>query len=146
MTRSFVIRSLVVGAAALLMTLLPGCGGQTTAVGLGSATRPAVGSPAGMEENAVVHQVSAADLAAADSAEPIPGTSATLWVNGLGCPQCATNIDMQLKRVRSVTSVRTDLGEGKVYITLSGKNNPSPHTLSERTIDAGFTLVKLTQP
>jgi copper chaperone CopZ len=106
----------------------------------------ACSSTPAVEENAIIHTVTDADLARADSKEPLPGVAATLWVNGLGCPQCASNIDQQMLRTEGVTSVRTDLGEGKVYLTLTGKNNPSPHTLSERTLDAGFTLVKVEQP
>ncbi|HEX2836933.1 MAG TPA: heavy metal-associated domain-containing protein [Phycisphaerales bacterium] len=103
--------------------------------------------PAGMsKENAIIHQVTEADVAQAHSKEPLKGQTVTLWVNGLGCPQCASNIDQQMKRTEGVTSVRTDLGHGKVYLTLSGKTNPSPYTLSERTLDAGFTLVKVEQP
>lgn len=103
--------------------------------------------PTGMtEENAIVHHVSDADLQHAKDKQPLSGTTVTLWVNGLGCPQCASNIDQQMKRTKGVTSVRTDLGQGKVYLTLNGKTNPSPYTLSERTLDAGFTLVKVEQP
>lgn len=103
--------------------------------------------PAGMsKENAIIHQVSTADREHAKDKQPLSGTTVTLWVNGLGCPQCASNIDQQMKRTEGVTSVRTDLGHGKVYLTLNGKTNPSPYTLSERTLDAGFTLVKVEQP
>ena len=107
-----------------------------------SATRPAPMNT----ENAVVHQATDTDKAFTHSKEPLSGTSVTLWVNGLGCPQCASNVDMQMKRMKSVVAVRTDLSTGKVHLTLTGKGNPSPHILSERTLDAGFTLVKIEQP
>lgn len=99
-----------------------------------------------MKENAVVHHVSESDIEFTHSKKALEGTSATLWVNGLGCPQCASNIDQQLKRTTGITGIRTDLGSGKVYLTLNGKANPSPYILSERTLDAGFTLVKIEQP
>jgi copper chaperone CopZ/outer membrane murein-binding lipoprotein Lpp len=101
------------------------------------------GDRAAMDANAVVHVVSQADEAATHSKEPISGDKATLWVNGLGCPQCASNIDFQLKRVRGVSDVFTDLSNGKVTVSLAGGRPPSPHLLSEAVKDAGMTLVKI---
>jgi copper chaperone CopZ len=99
---------------------------------------------AATEENPVTHQVTKSDLDTTHSTEPIKGSSAILWVNGLGCPQCATNADLQLKRIRGVSNIRTDLGEGKRYLTLTaGSKNPSAERLSEAIADAGFTLVKV---
>ena len=38
---------------------------------------------------------------------------------------------------------RVDLGQGRVYLTLAGKGNPSAQRLSEAVAEAGFTLVKV---
>lgn len=95
------------------------------------------------QENAVVHQVSAEDEAATHSKEPLTTQSAVLWVNGLGCPQCATNIDFQLKRLRGVNEVYTDLGSGKVTVSMGSGTKPSPYRLSEAVKDAGMTMVKI---
>jgi copper chaperone CopZ len=133
----FSTRSKALGLIAISsLALLAACG--TTQSGNKSA------DTAQTEENAVVHQVSKADVDATHTTEPIQSSSAVLWVNGLGCPQCATNADLQLKRIRGVTNIRTDLGEGKIYITLTaGSKNPSAERLSEAIADAGFTLVKV---
>ncbi|HLP82944.1 MAG TPA: heavy-metal-associated domain-containing protein [Phycisphaerales bacterium] len=95
------------------------------------------------QENAVVHKVSAEDEAATHSKEPLTTQSAVLWVNGLGCPQCATNIDFQLKRLRGVNDVYTDLGSGKVTVSMGSGSKPSPYRLSEAVKDAGMTMVKI---
>lgn len=101
---------------------------------------------ASMEEHAVNHQATAADLAALKSKEPIPGAGAVLWVNGLGCPLCASNIDKQLERVRGVSTVRVDLSSGMVTLALKpGAPHPSPARLTDAVADAGFTLVKVEQ-
>jgi copper chaperone CopZ len=97
------------------------------------------------EENAVVHVVTKEDEAATHSKEPVTSASVVLWVNGLGCPQCATNADKQLERLRGVASIRTDLGTGKIHVGLAGDRKPSPHQFSEAMLDAGFTLVKMEQ-
>ncbi len=99
------------------------------------------------QEHIINHEVSAADLAAARSGTALPADSAVLWVNGMGCPLCASNIDKQLVRVPGVNSVKVDLGEGKVWLTLKpGAAHPSPARLGEAVEDAGFTLVKVETP
>ena len=115
--------------------------GVVVALSLGACASARSGAVS--EENAVVHQVSATDEAATHSKEPIMTQKAVLWVNGLGCPQCATNIDFQLKRLRGVNDVTTDLGSGKVTVEFGTGTKPSPHKLSEAVKDAGMSLVKL---
>lgn len=97
-----------------------------------------------MKENAVIHHVSDADTQAAHRQEKLQGTSAVLWVNGLGCPQCATNADLQLKRISGVRNIQTDLSTGKISISmLGGDKNPTAKRVSDAIEDAGFTLVKI---
>lgn len=107
------------------------------------ASSSSSGMSAEMEENAIVHTVTDEDRALAASKQPITTDSAVLWVNGLGCPQCATNIDLQLERVVGVTSTNVDLSNGKVTVGLTGNNRPSPARLGKAVGDAGFTLVKV---
>lgn len=127
----------------LSRSLMAGVLGGVVALS-GCATSAPAPTKASMEENAVVHSVSQADEAATHSKSPLDTSKVVLWVNGLGCPQCATNADLQLKRIRAVSGVRTDLGQGKIYVDLLGKGaKPSPHDFSEAILDAGFTLVKI---
>jgi copper chaperone CopZ len=93
----------------------------------------------------VTHQATAAERAAAHSRDPLTGDTAVLYVNGLGCPLCATNIDKQLMRLPGVSGVQVDLSDGKVTLAMGGKERPSPHQISEAVEDAGFTLVKVEQ-
>ncbi|HYF14381.1 MAG TPA: heavy-metal-associated domain-containing protein [Phycisphaerales bacterium] len=118
-------------AAALAAGALVGCAGS--------------GASSEDGENRIYHEVSAADKEAAESDAPVKGNSAVLWVNGLGCPQCASNIDLQLKRIKSVETVHTDLSNGKVHVTFKeGRaQRPSPRALGDAAEDAGFTLVKI---
>ena len=91
----------------------------------------------------VVHQVTPEDIAATHTQTPVTGDEVVLLVNGLGCPQCSTNINKTLERVPGVTSVHVDLGSGKVTVGLGSKRKPTPHQLSEAVVDAGLTLVKI---
>ncbi len=96
------------------------------------------------EENPINHEVNPADLEAVKSKTAIAANNVTLWVNGLGCPLCASNIDMQLVRVPGVKTVYVDLSVGKVTIGLDpAKPHPSPARLNDAVLDAGFTLVKI---
>jgi copper chaperone CopZ len=104
---------------------------------------PGSSKAAPVEKPIVQQGITAADLAKVESTEPITADAATLWVNGLGCPLCATAIDLQLKRVPGVASAKVDLSVGRVDVMLTGKTRPSPARLRDAVKDAGFTLVKI---
>ncbi len=95
------------------------------------------------EVEPVVHEVTESDRALAASKAPLEAEEVVLYVNGMGCPLCATNIDLQLERVPGVRGVKTDLSAGTVRVTLGGAKRPSPAALGEAIEDAGFTLVKV---
>jgi len=109
----------------------------------GCASTPATtdGEP---EKNYIYHNVSAADKAAAASTNGVSANEVVLWVSGMGCPLCASNIDKQIERLPNVTSVKVDLSNGKVRVgMLPNKPHPSPATFGEAIEDAGFTLDKV---
>lgn len=95
------------------------------------------------EEGSIVHQVSSADRQQTQRTEPLAGDRAVLWVNGLGCPQCASNVDIQLLRLKGVEEAKVDLSTGKVTIAMAGPSRPSPAQLTHAVEDAGFTLAKI---
>ncbi|MCC6425937.1 MAG: heavy-metal-associated domain-containing protein [Phycisphaerales bacterium] len=104
------------------------------------------GSEHAVEENAVIHTATPEQIAATHSQAPIRGDSATLYVNGLGCPLCASNIDKQLLRLDGIKEAVVDLGAGTVRVGFDpSAKHPSPHDLSETVLDAGFTLVRIEQ-
>ena len=132
-------RPTMLALAAGLISLLASCAG--------SGDRPAtMTGPDGevYEEKYIEHHVSADDIAYAKSKAPIESDGVLLYVNGMGCPLCASNIDKQLVRVAGVKTVKVDLGQGHVTLGLTpGAKHPSPYTLGEAVEDAGFTLVKV---
>lgn len=139
------LRAAIVATVSIAsITAFVGCAGSgstpsTSSSGSGSTASkmPDMGDP-------IEHEVSAADRAAAKSAAPIAGPGAVLYVNGLGCPLCASNIDKQLARVDGVNKVKVDLSLGRVDVAFTpGAAHPSPAALGEAVEDAGFTLVKV---
>jgi len=74
---------------------------------------------------------------------PIDAAAATLYVKGLSCPLCATNIDKQLARVAGVQTVHADLATGEVYVEFDAKVRPSAAALSRAVVDSGFTLDRI---
>lgn len=90
------------------------------------------------------HNPTDADKTHLGSTEPITAKWATLYVNGMGCPLCATNIDKQLERIAGVAWMYIDLGHGVVQMKLSDQGaRPSPKALAESVTDAGFSLIKI---
>jgi copper chaperone CopZ len=69
--------------------------------------------------------------------------SATMWVHGMGCPQCAYNVDLQLLKVPGVENVKVDMGSGQVVAKLSPENPPTKEQLSTAIENTGFTLKKI---
>lgn len=129
-------RTIVSGFVVSSLLVLAGCAS-------GGANSAGASDKKPMEENAVVHQATDAEKAATHSRTPVAEGKTALYVNGLGCPQCASNVDVQLMRLPGVDKADVDLSTGIVTINVKGNRRPSPHQISESVLDAGFTLVKL---
>jgi copper chaperone CopZ len=118
---------LSVVAAAILLTGCAAGGGRTP------------GEPEG-----VTHQTTQADIDMVKSTKPVQGEHAVLFINGMGCPQCVTNIDIQLAKLPGVSNPKVDLAKGTVSIDLApAMKLPSPHRFAEAAADAGLTLAKI---
>jgi copper chaperone CopZ len=144
---SSVQRGFCVVTIAAFVTVVGGCGGgvqvarpaDVPAVDMSGAVKVEQGG-----EMVWQHAPTEADSAALLDKKPIDTRWATLYVNGLGCPQCATNIDLTLAKTGGVSWMYVDLGHGVVQMQLdqAGKR-PSPFELKNKVADAGFTLVKI---
>lgn len=127
-------------AAVLVLVLavgLTGCAGGARTANSGD------GGP--YEKDAVVHTVTAEDRATTRGAQPIAADTALLWINGMGCPQCVTNIDLQLEKQFGAKEIKVDLADGTVRAKFP-KKRPSPDELTRATNDAGLTLVRVLSP
>lgn len=80
------------------------------------------------------------------SEAPIDQASATIWVQGMGCPLCANNVDQQLEKVPGVKKVDLNLGTGEVRVALEEGHQPSRSQLAQAIKNTGFTLVKIDVP
>jgi copper chaperone len=107
---------------------------------------------AGCASTAPLAATDSPSLKTASSADvPSPRVStdsrtAVLQVSGMGCPQCANNIDQQLLAVRGVEKVSIDLGSGQVRATLSPSSPPTEGQLAQAVRASGFTLVGIDMP
>ncbi|MDX2148511.1 MAG: heavy-metal-associated domain-containing protein [Planctomycetota bacterium] len=96
------------------------------------------------EEKPVTHAATEADLAYVHDTTPIQSDGAILYVNGMGCPLCATNVDIQLKRLRGVQSADVNLDTGRIVVNFKPDGpRPSPKQLADAVEDSGFTLVRV---
>lgn len=82
----------------------------------------------------------------ATSSASLPGDSATLTVQGLSCPLCASNVDKQLLKVPGVQDVSVDLGAGLVKVRFDPAAAPSEATLRKAVEDSGYTLAGIITP
>ncbi len=137
---------LTLACSTLLASLvLPGCAGGGAGSSLDPSTLPPgakIVKTAGGEE-AVEYTQSQADKEFLSRAEPLSGATAVLYVNGLGCPQCASNVDVQLLRLPGVRKADVDLSTGQVHLAFQGEKRPSPKRLNDAVEDAGFTLARI---
>lgn len=68
---------------------------------------------------------------------------ARLFVKGMGCPLCATNVKKKLERVQYVQSVLVDLNSGVVKVTAVPNQTLAENLLRKAVVDAGFELTKI---
>lgn len=94
-------------------------------------------------EQAVTYTATTEEAALIKSDQPLPPGPIVMYMNGLSCPLCATNIDQQVEKLPGVSDVKVDLSTGKVKANLTGPQTPSPKQLSTAADAAGVTLIKI---
>lgn len=115
-------------------------------ISLVCAALAAVGCQSSPESTAAEHTEHQAEGAEQSvSTEAAPHT-AVITVYGMGCPQCANNVDLQLMRVAGVESVTIDMGSGQVFAKLTPQRYPTRDQLAQAINETGFTLVDITMP
>ena len=85
-------------------------------------------------------------VAGASSPQPASPGEVVLWVNGMGCPLCANNVDQQLMKLDGVEKARINLGSGQVFARLSPKSRLTREDFARAVKGTGFTLVKIEMP
>lgn len=61
-------------------------------------------------------------------------------VNGLGCPFCVYGLEKQLKKVKGVEGVSTDLKSGEIFLQYNPKASFSAENIQKAVTEGGFTL------
>lgn len=121
---------------------LAGCGSGTRSGEVGGTTGNA--DTLDIPPEGITHTVSDDDRAFLQTKQPLEADRVTLFVNGLSCPLCASNVDSQLLALKGVSKVVVDLNRGQVDVAMSDPK-PSPWALSNAIDRSGFTLVKIAQ-
>lgn len=107
---------------------------------LGACSSSQTAAESGQE---VTYTATAEEAAFIKSEQPLAPGEVVLYLNGLSCPLCATNIDKQVEKLPGVSDVKVDLSTGKVRANLTGPKTPSPSQLAAAADAAGVTLVKI---
>ena len=100
----------------------------------GCATTPSV------DEGATTS--STAELSESEAMLLTSGNVAMLWVNGMGCPLCANNVERQLNQLGGVERVTVNLGTGLITAHLTPDARPTREQLERAVTNSGFTLVR----
>lgn len=80
-----------------------------------------------------------------DEAMP-SGPVATMWIKGMACPFCATNLEGQLEKVKGVTKISINLGTGKVVMALDPTMPATREAILKAVDNSGFTLDRIEMP
>jgi copper chaperone CopZ len=72
--------------------------------------------------------------------------TATLWVNGIGCPGCIPSVEEPMMKLSGVTGVSVALQTGVVTVNLDPNTPASEEQLAGAIEDGGFTLTKIEMP
>lgn len=81
-----------------------------------------------------------AALAIGSAAAEDPPVRYRLFVDGLACPFCAYGAEKQLRDIKGVSELRTDIVSGHVTLTLTGRETLEETTARRAVEAAGFTL------
>lgn len=72
---------------------------------------------------------------------PVPAAEQfALEVDGLACPFCAYGVEKRLSALDGVKAVETELGRGRVVVTLAEGKTLTEAAARKAIKDAGFTL------
>lgn len=74
------------------------------------------------------------------------GPVATMWVKGMACPFCATNLEGQLEKIKGVKKITIDLGTGKVVMVLDPTMPATKEAMARAVDNSGFTLDRIEMP
>ncbi|MFQ5764355.1 MAG: heavy-metal-associated domain-containing protein [Rhodospirillales bacterium] len=81
-----------------------------------------------------------AALVAGTAAADNPSARYRLSVDGLACPFCAYGLEKQLRDIRGIGDIRTDIVSGHVTLTLTGGVTLDEAAARRAVEAAGFTL------
>jgi copper chaperone CopZ len=87
--------------------------------------------------------VDGVDLPSKSDERPLEGSRAVLWVRGMSCPKCVSNIDLQLKRLPGVDSVAINMNAGTVSVGFVGTERPTRGQIAKAVDDAALTLFRI---
>ncbi|MCH8261176.1 MAG: cation transporter [Planctomycetes bacterium] len=86
------------------------------------------------------------DLAAVDDEAMPTGPVATMWIKGMACPFCATNLEGQLEKIEGIKKIIIDLGTGKVVMVLDSTTPATKEAMAKAVDNSGFTLDRIEMP
>lgn len=120
---------------AISSLLLVGCSGTQR-----TASDPAPAPAAPVVAAAAEPATATAPPAPAATTGLVKADQVSMYVTGLSCPFCATNLERSMTKLPGVQDVSVDLGTGEAKVMLIGKDRPTYEQLEKAVKDSGFTF------
>lgn len=79
----------------------------------------------------------------ASAQDKIDDPDITVGITGLACPFCAYGLEMRLKKLEAVETLKVHLEDGKVVIKLKKGADLDEKKIRDAVLDAGFTVTEV---
>lgn len=72
--------------------------------------------------------------------------TATIWVKGMTCPFCASNLETYIARIDGIELVDADLATGRVLVQVTRIESDTEAALRKAVDDSGFSVSTIEMP
>ena len=72
--------------------------------------------------------------------------TATIWIKGMTCPFCASNLETYIARIDGMERIDADLATGRVLVQVTSFDDDTESKLRKAVNDSGFTVDRFEFP
>ena len=72
--------------------------------------------------------------------------TATMWVKGMTCPFCASNLETYMAKIDGLEKIDADLATGRVLVQIASFEDDTESVLRKAVEDSGFSVDRIEFP
>lgn len=72
--------------------------------------------------------------------------TATMWVKGMTCPFCASNLETYMAKIDGLEKIDADLATGRVLVQIASFEDDTESVLRKAVDDSGFSVDRIEFP